>query len=65
MAGRINELCTFVAAGRQQSGTDSAAGARLPKNMPKTATLAAKKTQPTCRNAAEASKVWNFERFRR
>jgi hypothetical protein len=62
---RINEPCTFVAAGWQQSGTDSAAWARLPKIMPKTATLAAKKTQPTCRNAAEASKVWNFERFRR
>jgi hypothetical protein len=61
----INEPCTFVAAGWQQSGTDSAAGARLPKNMPKTATLAAKKTQLTCRSAARASKVWNYDGFRR
>jgi hypothetical protein len=60
----INERCTFVAAGWQQSGTDSAAAARLLKNEPKTATLAAKRTQPTCRSAAEASKVWNYERFR-
>jgi hypothetical protein len=61
----INELCTFVATGWQQSGTDSAAVAGLPKNKPKTATLAAKRTQPTCRNAAEASKVWNYNGFRR
>jgi hypothetical protein len=61
----INEPCTFVAAGWRQSGTDSAALGRLPKNTPKTATLAAKKTQPTCRSAGEASKVWNYERFRR
>jgi hypothetical protein len=61
----INEPCTFVAAGWQQSGTDSAAVVRMPKIKPKTATLAAKRTQLTCRNAAEPSKVWNYERFRR
>jgi hypothetical protein len=61
----INELCTFVAAGWQQSGTDSAAVARLPINKPKTATLAAKRTQPTSRSAAEPSKVWNYDGFRR
>jgi hypothetical protein len=40
---------------------DSAAAAGLPKNEPKTATLAAKKTQPACRIAGQASKRWNYD----
>jgi hypothetical protein len=36
-------------------------GAGLPKNEPKTATLAAKKTQPACRIAGQASKRWNYD----
>jgi hypothetical protein len=57
---RINVPSTFAAAKWQQRGADSAAAAGLPKNTPKTATLAAKKTQAASRIAGEASKFWNY-----
>jgi hypothetical protein len=37
--------------------------AALPKNQPETEPFAAKKTQPACRSAGQASKVWNYGRF--
>jgi hypothetical protein len=62
---RINRPSTFAAAKWQQHGGDSAAAPRLPKNRLKTAKLAAKKTQPACRSAEQASKCWNYSGFRR
>jgi len=57
---RVNPPLGFAAAGWQQHGADSAAGADLPKNQPETETSAAKKTQRACRGAGQASKVWNY-----
>jgi hypothetical protein len=50
--------------GLPQRGTDSAV-AHLPQNGHKTEKLAAKKTQPGCRNAGCESKVWNYDQFQR
>src|SRR5665213_958230 len=55
----------FVAAGWPQHGTDSAAQTGLPGNETQAAITAAKKTQPPSRSAGDASKVWNYDRFRR
>jgi hypothetical protein len=54
-----------MAVGWQQHGDDSAAVDELPKNQPKTAINAAKKTQAACRSAGQSSKRWNYRRFRR
>jgi hypothetical protein len=62
---RINRRSTFAAAEWQEGGADSAAASGLPKIKPETACFAAKKTQPVCRSAGQASKLWNYGRFRR
>src|SRR5882757_1881917 len=63
--GRIKRRSIFVAAGRWRSGTESSALAELPQNKPESRCNEVKKTQPACRNAGRASKVWNYDRFRR
>jgi hypothetical protein len=52
-----------MAVKRQQDGADSAPVADLPKNQPDKPRVAAKKPQPSCRNAEHPSKLWELRRL--
>jgi hypothetical protein len=54
-----------VAAGTPVADRRPAPTANLPKNAPKSAWLAAKKTQEAYRIAAGPSKVWNYDPYGR
>jgi hypothetical protein len=54
----INVPSTFMAAGWQQRGRDSARTPALPRNQPEIAKLAAQKPQLASRSAEQACKHW-------